>query len=96
MFGQFGYGKNCNKFLLKEKEEIWKNGKKIENKETGFFPDCCRPLPQKNALYLCKCEKHIVRIAGFKNHRISKSVLIQIGEIPDKMSHNYLCKRLCK
>lgn len=82
--------------LIYEKEENWKNGKKVENKETGSFPDCCRPLPKKNALYLCRCEKHILRIAGFKNHRISKSVLIQIGEIPEKISHHHFCKRLCK
>jgi hypothetical protein len=82
--------------LLYEKEENWKNGKKIENNEFGALPNCCKPLPKKEALYLCRCEKHIVRIAGFNNPRISKSLLVQVGEIPEKMSHNYLCKRLCK
>jgi hypothetical protein len=83
--------------LIYEKEELWKNGKKIENKEFGkCLPDCCKPLPKKNAIYLCKCEKHIVRITRIKNHRASKSIIIQIGEIPEKISHHYLCKHLCK
>ena len=83
--------------LVYEKEERWRNGKIVENREFGeIIPGCCKPLPKKNGKYICRCDKHILRIDKVKNHRASKSIIIQVGEIPEKIFHHDLCKHLCK
>lgn len=83
--------------LIYERDELWHKGKEVDHKEIGeVIPECCRPLPKKNAIYLCNCKKHIVRIDGVKNHRISKSIIIQIAEIPEQISRQHICKHLCK